>query len=368
MVIWALGEASGPMRDMLVRLGVDSDGNPRINAIAGVLITYDPARPDDYAAVVDALVDSPDPSVAAAGLQWRSHLLENAGDPRGAIEAAERALALMSGAVDGPWLAAMLHAHLAGLHMQQGQPAAAVPHARAAIPVLERLGALDDVIQLHSILAFCALTAGRPDEVAEHLSWMAGVKAPDGVFGGLLAAGVVAAELALATGDVDVGLKAYQDAAARLRAFVLPGHTSTGTEPWVLSADASALTAFAHYGTGDNEAEGTRMYHSCRALALRALEADARFLDYPICGMMLFALGSWGLLRSAMRPDEAARLLVLAERFAYSRGMPTMAWEKIAPRAEELAPGRIAACRAQYGGRSGPELTDEARLVVERIG
>ena len=61
------------------------------------------------------------------------------------------------------------------------------------------------------------------------------------------------------------------------------------------------------------------------------------------------------------------RLLVLAERFAYNRTIPTMAWERVAPRAEELAPGRIAAWRAQYGHRRPHDLLGEARALVEQI-
>ena len=57
-----------------------------------------------------------------------------------------------------------------------------------------------------------------------------------------------------------------------------------------------------------------------------------------------------------MPADDAVRLLVLAERFAYNRRIPTMAWERIAPRAEAAAPGLIAAARAEYGDRRPPDL------------
>jgi hypothetical protein len=60
-------------------------------------------------------------------------------------------------------------------------------------------------------------------------------------------------------------------------------------------------------------------------------------------------------------------LLVLAERFAYNRMIPTMGWERIAPRAEERAPGRIAALREELGDRRPQELVDEAHRLVERL-
>ena len=91
-------------------------------------------------------------------------------------------------------------------------------------------------------------------------------------------------------------------------------------------------------------------------------------LDYPVAGLALFALGTWGLLRDAAPAGDAVELLVLAERFAYNRMIPTMAWERIAPHAEARAPGRIAAVRDELGDRRPAELLDEAHRLVERLG
>jgi hypothetical protein len=65
---------------------------------------------------------------------------------------------------------------------------------------------------------------------------------------------------------------------------------------------------------------------------------------------------------------EAVRLLVLAERFAYSRMTPTMSWDRIARCAQDIAPGLIEALRAQYGDRAAPDLVDEAFRAVDQIG
>jgi hypothetical protein len=317
---------------------------------------------------MDELAESADRYVAASALQWKSHLLENAGDPGAAIDAVERALALMNESVDGPWQTAILRTHLAGLHMQLGHPGAARPLAHTAMPVLERLGAIDDLIQLRLMLALGALSEGRLDEAETQLEQVDGLKAPNGIFGGALAHGLGAAELALARGDRAAGLVAYRGAAAHMRAFALPGHVMTGAEPWVLLGDSSALAAFAHYATSEDEAEGTELFDACRAGMARVLEPGRSLLDYPVYGLALFAVGAWGLLRSALPAADAVRLLVLAERFAYNRMIPTMAWEKIEPCAEERAPGRIAALRVHYGHRRGPDLIDEARRAVEQIG
>ena len=86
-----------------------------------------------------------------------------------------------------------------------------------------------------------------------------------------------------------------------------------------------------------------------------------------MAGLALFGLGAWGLLRDATPAEAAVELLVLADRFAYNRMIPTMAWERIAPHAEQRAPGRIAALRARHGDRGARELLGEARSVVEQL-
>jgi hypothetical protein len=91
-------------------------------------------------------------------------------------------------------------------------------------------------------------------------------------------------------------------------------------------------------------------------------------LDYPVSGLVLFSLGAWGLLRDALARDDAVRLIVLADRFAYNRTMPTMSWERITAEAERRAPGRLAELDASYGERRGPELLGEARSLLERLG
>ena len=83
--------------------------------------------------------------------------------------------------------------------------------------------------------------------------------------------------------------------------------------------------------------------------------------------MVLFALGTWGLLRGAVPAPDAVRLLVLAERFAYNRFVPTFSWDAVAAPAEVAVPGGIAALREEYGTRRGPELLADAQALVRRL-
>jgi hypothetical protein len=114
----------------------------------------------------------------------------------------------------------------------------------------------------------------------------------------------------------------------------------------VLFGESTALTAHAHYAGADG-APGRELFRSCRDRALRYLAPADPQLDIPVAGMVLFGLGTWGLLRGAAPADDAVRLLVLAERFAYNRTIPTMAWSgssrapRSAPRAGSWAGGRL---------------------------
>jgi predicted ATPase/DNA-binding SARP family transcriptional activator len=357
-------EHSGPIRALLARLGPGA-GDSRIGGVVRVLLAFDADRADGFEARLEQLAEEPDPTVAGPAGQWLTHVRENRGDPAGAVAAAERALARVDDEA-GPWSAAMLHTQLAQLTMHLGDRGSAVEHARAALPVMRRLGATDDEVQLRSLLGLCAIAEGDLAEAEAELERIGGVD--DGeVFGGIAVRRIGAAELALARGDRAGGLRAYRESAEAMRALRFPGIPTTGLEPWVLFGESTSLTAHAHHATAADEAHGRALFRSCRERALRYLDPEDPQLDVPVAGMVLFGLGAWRLLRDATPPDDAVRLLVLAERFAYNRTIPTMSWERIAPRAEERAPGRIAAWRARYGDRRPHDLLDEAHALVEEI-
>ncbi len=69
-----------------------------------------------------------------------------------------------------PGRAAMPRATLAQLSMHVGDRAAAVEHATAALPVMRRLGASDDELQLRSLLVLCAIADGRLADAKDELS------------------------------------------------------------------------------------------------------------------------------------------------------------------------------------------------------
>jgi hypothetical protein len=131
--------------------------------------------------------------------------------------------------------------------------------------------------------------------------------------------------------------------------------------------DATALTAHAYLAHDRDLAHGRELYDNCREHALLTLDHGNLRLDYPVAGMGMFGLGVWGLLRGAMPAEHAVRLLVLADRFAYNRTIPTMAWERIVPHAERSAPGHMTTVLAEYADDHPPDLLVQARRAVEQL-
>jgi hypothetical protein len=330
------------------------------------MMAYEPGDLGAFLPRIERLAADPDRHTALPACQWLSHARENVGDLTGAVEAASRALALVTDD-DGPWQAAILHTQLAQLVMHLGRRQDAGDHARAALTVMHRLGATDDEVQLRSLLGLCALADGRLDDAERELGEIDRIDNSESIFGGITVRRIGHAELALARGDHGSGLRLYREAAVEMRELQLPGIPRTGLEPWALFGDATALTAHAHFAQDGDLAHGRELFCHCREHALRTLDPGNVRLDYPVAGMVLFGLGSWGLLRRAMPNDHAVRLLVLADRFAYNRTIPTMAWARIVPHAEESAPGRIAALSAEYGDDRPPDLLVQARRAVEQV-
>jgi predicted ATPase len=363
------GLSSEPLRAILVRLGREAAHSPHLSGLVRVLLTYDAeaeAAPADFTSRLGRLADSQDRPTALAASQWLSVLYENAGDPVGAITAASRALALSTDD-DGPWAAAMPHTMLAQLTMQVGDLAVAVGHAQAALPVMRRLGASDDEIQLRSLLVLCAIADGRLADAKDELNRVEEVGELSTTFGGGAVRLVGRAELALASGDYVEGLRIHREAAARMRAMRLPGVALTGLEPWVLFGDSVALAAHARYAEGADAAHGRALFLTCRENAIRAFGTPIPGFDYPAAGQLLFALGAWALFRRAAPAESALRLLALAHRFAYNPRVPTMLWERIVPAAEEAEAGRIDEFLIEYRDRQPADLLAEACRLAEEL-
>jgi len=359
----ASDENAERLRAFLRELGADSS-DPRIAALVKIMIAFEPHTGSGFLDTLRAFAADEDRHLAVSALQWMSFVMENSGDPVGSLEAAEQALA-RTDTSEGPWHRAILHTQVAQLSMQLGRREDAVVHARAALPVLERLGARDDTLQLRALLVLFSIAAGDLDRASAELQTLAGAEA-ESVFGGRLVVDLAGAELHLARGDRETGLAAYRAAVQKVRTLQFPGVPISGLEPWILFAEAAALAAHAEHGGGDDR-DGPELHRESLQRTRRVLDPEFPYLDYPVCGLALFGLGAWGLRRGTLPARDAVRLLVLADRFAYNRSVPTMAWSRIEPVIEEAAPGVLAEIEAEYGERRGPDLLEEARAFVATL-
>jgi predicted ATPase len=361
-------ERTGELRGLLERIADVPSGDAQVAAAARAALAYEPGVPRAFPEAIASLTGDPDRHVARIALQWTSLARENTGDVTGAVQAAEGALALTRPA-DGPWAESTLRAQLAQLTGSLGDHVGAARHARIALPVLERLGARDDLSQLRSLLALGAISDGRLDDAEAELATIERMGPIETIFGGRAAHAMGRAELLLARGERAAGFAAYRTAVAAMAEMTFPGVHATGLEPWVLFSESAALAALARHAGPAEAAEGRAMAGTVRDRAVRTLEAADPYLDHPVTGLGLFAVAAWTLLRED-DPEgavAAVRLLVLADRFAYNRWVPSMAWAPVAARAEERAPGRLAAIAAELADVDGAAL-QRAALEALRDG
>lgn len=363
-VIGGSAAAAAELRSFLTQLG-PGDTHPRVAAQVKIMQMFDPDDLDALAVVLDEFSRSTDRLLAVNALQWSSHALENMGDPVRALESAERALALVEES-DGPWMAAILHTQVAQFAMQQGRHDDAVTHARAAIPVLERLGARDDSVQLRSLLAMSAIADGDLDRAAEAIARLDRLEETETIFGGRLVVDISCAELHLARGESAAGLDRYEQAIGRVRALRFQGMEPSGLEPWVLFAESTALAAHAYHGDPSDERAERLAVGTLERLRL-VLDPGFAHLDMPVSGLALFSLGAWGALRGRLPLEDSVRLLVLAQRFAYNQSIPTMNWDRMAARVEEIAPGLVERVSAEHGERAGPQVLEETRAFIDAL-
>ncbi|MDO9409488.1 BTAD domain-containing putative transcriptional regulator [Patulibacter sp.] len=361
----AADERTVELRELLARIQDVPGGDAQIAATARAALAYDPETPRALPKALEALVDDPDRHLARTALQWTAHARENAGDVAGAVRAAERALVLTDPEADGPWAGAVLRTQLAQLTGSLGDHAGAERHARGALPVLERLGARDDLSQLRALMALGAVADGRFGDAEEQFAAIDRLGAIEAIFGGRAARAMAEAELLLARGDRDAGLTAYRSAIVAMTDVTFPGMPSTGFEPWLLYAESSGVAAFARHAGPDEQEEGRALARSVRDRTVRALRSRDAYLDHPVTGLGLYAVAAWDLFREDQDPEPSVRLLVLAERFSYNRWVPSMAWAPAAERAEARAPGRLGALRTALAGVSGDALE---RAALDALG
>jgi len=339
------------------------DGSTRSEAQTMVLLTARFGMTDGDADALDRLCEHPQPRIRQLALQWASQFYENLGDLDEARVRAERSLELVDDR-DGPWTGALVRSQLAGLKMQVGHLDEALGFAIDAIPVMEALGATEDVAQLKAVLAMSAIADGRYAEAGRIFDEIAEDDGGGGVFGSSIIVQCGRPELDLAMGRIEEGLLGYRHAVQTLTNRPIPNiNVALDYEPWVMFPEAAALSAHIRHEHLD---DGARLRADLLVKAPGALGGKMGFLDYPVVGALVFALAEWELATVTDPVDlaRAVRLLVCADAFGYNRQLPSLSWEPAHALAEAALPGEVARVRGEIGDQKGPDLREHVRDLL----
>jgi len=298
-----------------------------VRAIAVVLGT----APENRSALYE-LCDSDEPLVAGAANGIVSYYWENEGDLERALRAARRTLEAFE-QCKFPYLQAVGHIRISELCLQVERGDEARRHLTAALLVLERLGARSDLVGVRWWLVLANMQLGAVEE-AEH--WLEQSEPrPDELLGTLTYGLGIRAEILLARGEVEAGLRLWRrgvDLMVNAEGPIFGFDDEPGQETWILEATAVTVVAHAQHGRLDlvEELTGTLPDRLSAMLANPVENPPPYLMELPISGWLLLALAMVDLDRGARTSDEratrsGARMIALAERFRFRRNFqPTM--------------------------------------------
>jgi len=218
-----------------------------VRAVAVVLGT----APDERA-TLDQLCDSDEPLVAGVASSVASYYRENEGDLDSALKAARRTLEAFEQR-RLPYVGAVAHARISELCLQVERGEEARRHLLATLPVLERVGNWADLAGLRWWMTLASLQVGDVDEAERWLDQMAPPRVDEPVGTRTYGLGV-RAEILLARGEVDAGLRLWRravDLLANADGPIFGMELDPSQEQWPLEAKAVTLVAHAQHGRLD---------------------------------------------------------------------------------------------------------------------
>ncbi|MEV0082198.1 BTAD domain-containing putative transcriptional regulator [Saccharopolyspora sp. NPDC050642] len=330
-----------------------------IRALAAVLTSDGPA--------LRGLCDSDEPLLAGMANGIATFRYENENDPHGALAAANRMITALDGG-SHPWLRALAHGRVGSLAMQVERGEQARHHLRAALGALEELGAWSDVTQLRWAMVLANLQLGDVDEAEQWLALTEQNRADDTV-AELVPDLAGRAEISLARGDVDAGLRLWRRAADRLRTAESQVFRDDprGLRPWTVETRAVAVIAHAQHGRLDLVADiAGELPRTLTAMLAEPLARTSPHLeDFPICGTLLLALAWVDVTGDARSAESGARLIALAERFRFLRGyQPTMSTAGVRRAVELAGEPAYAEAVSAYAGLSRDDLRAAALAAL----
>jgi hypothetical protein len=273
-----------------------------------------------------------------------------------------------------PYLQAVAHSRVSELCLQVERGDEARRHLLAVLPVLERLGARSDLDGVRWWLVLSNLQVGAVDEAEHWLEQVEPPRADDPV--GTLTYGLGArAEILLARGEVEAGLRLWRRAVDLLRTTrdpIFGFDKDPGQEPWTLEVEAVTVVAHAQHGRLDLVEELTGELPG--RLADRIMHPVANpppyLMELTISGGLLLALGMVDLDRGARAGDARAtrsgvRMVALAERLRFPRSFqPTMSSSRARQAATHADRSAYDEAVSSYADLGGEELRAAALEAV----
>ena len=262
------------------------------------------AAPEDRSALY-ALCDSDEPLVAGAADGVVSYFFENVGDLDSALKAARRHWKRSSSGASVP--AGGRHARISELCLQVERGEEARRHLLAALPVMERLGNWSALVGIRWWLVLASLQVGDVDEAEHWLEQTAPPQADEPI--GTLTYGLgVRAEILLARGEVEAGLRLWRRAVDLLAHAEGPifgvaripartrGPWRPRPSPWWPTPSMAGATW--------SESSGELPRRLATLLTSRVANPPPYLMELPLCGGLLLALAMVDLDRGARTGDH----------------------------------------------------------------
>jgi predicted ATPase len=333
------------------------------------------AAPEIFAAdhlALRGLCDSSDPLLAGVANYAASYVWEHERDQEGALKAARRMLEAFENART-PLMLVGAHSRIGELCLQAGQGSEAGLHLRAALRILEELGPSPDVFGIRWGVALASLQAGAIDE-AEHWLAQAALNRADDAVELLTFELGLRAEILLARGEVEAGLRLWRRAADRLRNTETEAYRiePAGLEVGTLEIQAVTVIAHAQHGRLGlvEEITGELPRKLSAVLTDPIVNPPAYLVDFPACGALLLAVALADLDRAESTGDERAtrsgvRMIALAERFRFLRTFqPTMSADRARHAAERASRPAYDDAVSLYADLGREELRAAALAVL----
>ncbi|WP_158607600.1 ATP-binding protein [Flexivirga caeni] len=332
-----------------------------VEALARLLMVDDGMLPLDADRAIEVM-DRADPALRAATMLLVAHVLENDGRADEALQVA-RTAETEPAIVESPWGTLVNRTRVAELAAAVGDYVGAEETAARAIPLLERFGAQGDLTSMRWTVAMLRLQRADVAGATEQLQ-AAGLPPAEDSFGEGTTGMTIHAELDLAEGNVEAGLRRYRAAVehAERRSSLAPFLTDESTSPWLSVARSASLVAHAIHDRLDEVADlPGRLTASLRA-AVTAQETGPLSMvirvDLPICGCAVLGL-SYALAMSGTSVGEracAARGFALSEALGVSRTSPAFALQRARALAIQTDAPAYDSARETYAGAGRDEL------------